>query len=65
MTAEELDAMVRKVDTMVLTAESQPEIYRKLNTLQSNGGGGWRLLRSPVWRDSRIIAVVIRPEKTL
>jgi hypothetical protein len=60
MTQDQLKDVTRRIDSLVLTADSQGEMYRKLNILQSNGRGGWILLRCPCWKNGILVAVVIR-----
>ena len=66
LNTESIHEFTRKVDSLIVTAGSLPELYRKLNTLQSNGRGGqysWQLLRHPTWRDGRLIAVLLRRDR--
>ncbi len=62
-TTDELGQMTREIDSLVIGASSVSEMYRKLNTLRSNGDKDWQLLRSPWWVLGHLIAVVIRPSK--
>ena len=52
----------RKVDSLLIGADSLAEMRRKLNTLETNGRGGWQLLRSPWWVKDVLVAVLVRPE---
>lgn len=63
MDALDFDDMTRRIDSLVITAGSVPELHRKLNTLTTNGSKDWQLLRSPVWRDGRLIAVTWKPSR--
>ena len=55
-----LDQWLKKIDTLIISAPSLPELYRKLNTLQAQGKGGWQVQRAPQWIDGKLRAIVVR-----
>lgn len=52
------------LESLVISANDVPDMYRKLNTLKEQGKGGWRLLRSPTWVRGFLVAVLIRRDMT-
>lgn len=62
MTQDDITKFSKEVDSLLVGADSVPEMYRKLNTLRTNGRGGWQLLRSPWWVKGVLVAVLVRPD---
>lgn len=62
MTDQDIQRIIRTVDSMFVSAPSLPELYRKMNVLQSHGKGGWRTLCAPKWINGTLVAVLIRPD---
>ena len=63
LSKQDIDQFTRSIDSLVIVADTLPQLYRKLNTLARNLGNDWQTLRSPVWREGLLIAVVVRPAK--
>ncbi len=62
MTSDDIRDFSRRINSLVIAAKNQEEMYRKLNTLRTNGHAEWQLLRSPCWVGNKLIAVVVRPD---
>lgn len=61
ITDAEVEGLGRRLDSLVLAADSMAEMLRKLNTLRNNGSPNWKLLMSPVSIRGILIAVLIKP----
>lgn len=55
-----ISELLSQLDCMLVVGETEAELYRKLNTLQEQGRGGWHVLKSPQWLGSKLVIVIIR-----
>lgn len=62
LTSAEIRRFTRQIDSLVIVANSEGELHRKLNALTTNGDKRWQMLRWPVRRDGLYIAVVVKPD---
>ena len=62
LTHKSIQEFTKQVDSLIVSALSTSELYRKLNLLEKNGVGGWQMLRCPVWVGDRLVAVLLRPD---
>lgn len=60
-TKESIQQFSTEINTLLVKAKSQPELYRKLNTLEAQGRGGWQLLCAPRIVGEWLVAVAVRP----
>lgn len=62
-TIDDIKEITRSIDSLLICANSEPELLRKLNVLRKNGSHDWSLLRTPSWVKDKLVAVVIKPAK--
>jgi hypothetical protein len=62
VTRNDISEFTRQVDSLIIDVVDARDLRRKLNVLDTNGRGGWQLLRQPMWVGSRLVAVLLRPE---
>lgn len=58
MTLHELRQLGRQLNTAVVTAAGEAELYEKLNTQHSPDQ--WTTLRAPVWVGDTLVVMVVR-----
>ncbi len=59
----DITKLLSQLDCMLVAGKTEAELYRKLNTLQSHGRGGWRVLKTPQWVNGRLVIVLIRESR--
>lgn len=61
ITDEEVKELGSRLDSLFIAADSESDMYRKLNILTKNGSPNWKLLRSPCLIRGNFIAIVVKP----
>lgn len=59
ITLEELQGLGRRIDTEFVVADSEPDLYLKLNTHYPHEQ--WTMLRAPAWCGDKLVALVVKP----
>lgn len=56
---EELKGLGARIDSEVICADSQSDLYLKLNTDYPHTE--WAILRAPIWCGDKLVAVIMKP----